>query len=230
MTRSRYRAGCVISSEASRMASSGRSRESYAPAVLAYLEVHRPAGVELVPLEADRVTVGRTSSNDITLASDGKVSRLHAVLERLSETWCIRDLGSRNGTFLNGERVDRDRVVRPGDEIRVGGTRLVYRAEKSSEVLVTEIPERVPSLTQRERDVLLALFQPAVEGEVFAEPASTREIATTLSVSEAAIKQHLAHLYDKFGIHEGDRRRVKLANEALRRGAVSLADARSARS
>ena len=49
-----------------------------------------------------------------------------------------------------------------------------------------------------------------------------------VSVSEAAVKQHLAHLYDKFGIYEGDRRRVKLANEALRRGAVSLADVRNA--
>ena len=120
--------------------------------------------------------------------------------------------------------------MHPGDEIRVGSTLVVYRAEKSSEVLVTEIPERVPSLTQRERDVLLALFQPAVEGEVFVEPASTREIATKLSVSEAAVKQHLAHLYDKFGVHEGDGRRVRLANEALRRGAISLADARDARS
>ena len=196
--------------------------------MVAFLEVHRPAGVELAPLEAGRVTIGRAASNDIPLVSDGRVSRLHAVLERLSGGWCLRDLSSRNGTFLNGERVDRDRVVRPGDEIRVGGTRLVYRAETSSEVLVTETPERVPSLTQRERDVLMALFQPAVEGEVFAEPASTREIATTLSVSEAAVKQHLAHLYDKFGIYEGDRRRVKLANEALRRGAVSLADVRNA--
>jgi pSer/pThr/pTyr-binding forkhead associated (FHA) protein len=198
--------------------------------VLAFLEVHGPSGVELVPLETGRVSIGRALSNDITLDSDGKVSRLHAVLERLSGGWCIRDLGSRNGTFLNGERVDRDRVVHPGDEIRVGSTRVVYRAEKSSEVLVTEIPERVPTLTQRERDVLLALFRPAVEGEVFVEPASTREIATTLSVSEAAVKQHLAHLYDKFGVHEGDGRRVRLANEALRRGAVSLADARDARS
>ena len=41
-------------------------------------------------------------------------------------------------------------------------------------------------------------------------------------VSEAAVKQHLAHLYDKFGVEGGgERRRVALANEALRRGAVA---------
>jgi DNA-binding CsgD family transcriptional regulator len=54
-------------------------------------------------------------------------------------------------------------------------------------------------------------------------------MATRLSISEAAVKQHLGHLYDKFEIYgEGDRRRVRLANEALRRGAVSLADVRAA--
>lgn len=193
-----------------------------------FLEVHRPEGVDLVPLAAVRVTIGRDPSNDITVASDLKASRLHAVLEQLSAGWCVRDLNSRNGTFLNGERVGRDRPLRPGDEIRVGDTRFVYRADKSSDAPVTEGPERAPDLTPRERDVLLALFQPALAGEVFAEPASTREIASSLSVSEAAVKQHLLHLYDKFGIYEGDRRRVRLANEALRRGAVSLADVRSA--
>ena len=198
--------------------------------MLACLEVRRPEGVELVELDTDRVTIGRAPSNDITLASDSKISRFHAVLERLSGVWCLRDLSSRNGTFVNGERVDRDRVVYPGDEIRLGATHLRYRSEQSSDTLATEIAARVPSLTRRERDVLLALFQPAVEGDVFSEPASTREIAAALSVSDAAVKQHLGHLYDKFGIAEGDRRRVRLANEALHRGAVSLADVRSPRS
>jgi DNA-binding NarL/FixJ family response regulator len=76
--------------------------------------------------------------------------------------------------------------------------------------------------------VLLALFRPALTADVFSEPASTKEMAAALSVSEAAVKQHLAHLYDKFEIYgEGDRRRVRLANEALRRGAVTLADVRA---
>lgn len=193
-----------------------------------FLEVHRPEGVELAPLAGSRVTIGRDPTNDVTVSSDPKASRLHAVLEKLSAGWCVRDLNSRNGTFLNGERVGRDRPLHPSDEIRVGDTRLVYRADKSSDAPVTEAPERAPSLTPRERDVLLALFRPALAGEVFAEPASTREMAEKLSVSEAAVKQHLLRLYDKFGILEGDRRRVRLANEALRRGAVNLADVRSA--
>ena len=197
----------------------------------AYLEVWSDSGAQLVPLETARVTLGRVASNDVPLPWDKKASRLHAVLEELAGGWCVRDLSSRNGTFLNGERVDRDRPLAAGDEIRIGGTRLVFRAERSAaDAGVTEGAERPPELTPRERDVLVALFRPALAGEVFSEPASTREIAKALSVSEPAVKQHLLRLYDKFGIYEGgERRRVRLANEALRRGAVTLAEVRSAR-
>jgi DNA-binding CsgD family transcriptional regulator len=195
----------------------------------AYLEVSQPHGVELVALESDRVTIGRATSNDVTLLADGKASRLHAVLERLPAGWCIRDLSSHNGTFVNRERVDRDRPLHGGDEIRVGRTLLVFRSDSVvSDRLKTEGPELAPEVSPREREVLLALFRPALSGAIFAEPASTREIATALSVSEAAVKQHLLRLYDKFGIYEGgERRRVRLANEALLRGAVTLADVRN---
>ena len=57
---------------------------------------------------------------------------------------------------------------------------------------------------------------------MFAEPASVQEIAQQLAVTEAAIKQHLLRLYDKFEIWEGTRRRVRLANEALRLAIVRL--------
>ena len=194
----------------------------------AYLEVWRPEGAELVVLDSARVTVGRSATNDVVLAADTRASRLHAALERLPAGWLIRDLSSRNGTFVNGARVDRDRPLSGGDEIQIGATRLVFRAERSgAEAGVTEGAERPPELTPREREVLLALYRPAQTSEVFAEPASTRAVATELAVSEAAIKQHLAKLYDKFGILEGERRRLRLANEALRRGAVTMADVRN---
>jgi ATP/maltotriose-dependent transcriptional regulator MalT len=79
-----------------------------------------------------------------------------------------------------------------------------------------------PPLTRRERDVLEALCRPVLSGSPFTEPASIREIAAELVVSDAAVKQHLLRLYDKFGIpDDGRRRRVELANAVVRSGVLT---------
>jgi ATP/maltotriose-dependent transcriptional regulator MalT len=75
-----------------------------------------------------------------------------------------------------------------------------------------------PELTRREADVLAALCQPAQAGEMFRQPASAREIAGQMSVTEAAIKQHLIRLYDKFAIPPGSDRRTRMANAAAALG------------
>ena len=191
-----------------------------------YLELWTPAGRELVPLEAGRLTLGSDPANDLALTADPTLSRLHAVLERYEAGWCVRDLDSRNGTFVNGQRIWSERPLRTGDELRVGGTRLVYRGDEPGGA-GTQASEPAPEVTRREREVLLVLCRTVLAGEAFTEPASIREIADALVVTEAAVKQHLAHLYDKFGIHGGsERRRVRRANEALRRGAVTMAGLR----
>jgi predicted component of type VI protein secretion system len=192
-----------------------------------YLEAWKP-GPELVPLGGDKVTVGKGAENDLVIATDGTVSRLHAVLEKIGSDWVLRDLGSRNGTFLNGERLFSERVLRPGDEIRIGQTRLVYRAEDAGRpVTMTQAAQPAPTLTQREREVLLALCAPLLEGSLFTEPASVRDVAATLVVTEPAVRQHLLRLYEKFGVPDtGERRRVLLANDAISRGAVTVADLR----
>ena len=86
-----------------------------------------------------------------------------------------------------------------------------------------------PEITPRERDVLISLCSPAARADLFVEPASVRDIAASLAVSEAAVKQHLLNLYEKFSITDcGERRRVALAREALRRDVVSVRELRSA--
>lgn len=198
----------------------------------AHLEVSKPSGRELIPLSGLRLTLGKASTNDVSLEHDPTVSRLHAVLENHGSAWSIRDLGSRNGTYLNGEKIDAERVLRSGDELRVGKSRLVYlEARQSDEPLeeATIVPDAAqlpPRLTRREVDVLMVLCRPLVSDDPFPEPASVRRMAGDLYVTEAAVKQHLQNLYDKFSIPtEGDRR-VRLANEALRRGAVTIAQLR----
>lgn len=193
----------------------------------AYVQVWHPGGPVVVTLDADRVTLGKAGSNDVPIGSDRSVSRMHAVLERFPAGWCVRDLNSRNGTFVNGERIMGERPLHSGDEIRVGKTRLTYRADESAvEYTATESALSAPDLTRREREVLLALCRPVLSGDLFTEPASIHQVAQELFVTDAAVKQHLVNLYDKFAIHEsqGGVRRVRLANEAIRRGAVSLAD------
>jgi DNA-binding CsgD family transcriptional regulator len=188
-----------------------------------YLEMWVDGDRRRVALEGDRVTIGQSSDNDVVLAFDRTVSRVHAVLERVASRWVIRDLGSRNGTFVNGDRIFGERAVRPGDEIRVGTIRLIAHGEDASQDR-TIGADTGPELTRREREVLVALCRPMMSGGVFREPASVRQIAAELVVTEAAVKQHLQRLYDKFGLFEREGRRVRLANESIRRGVVSTAE------
>jgi hypothetical protein len=68
------------------------------------------------------VTIGRAPDCDCHLV-EPSVSRRHAQLRRVDETWLLRDLGSSNGTRLNGLRVTEEIEVRPGDQLSLGGVR-----------------------------------------------------------------------------------------------------------
>jgi hypothetical protein len=194
----------------------------------AAVEVWSLSGRAIVALDHPRVTVGKDHENDIALPGDPTVSQLHAVLERFPAGWCVSDLGSSNGTFVNGERIWSAHRLRHGDEIRVGTIRLLFRNSADVGRTATAADERPPSLTARERDVLAVLCRPLLDRDMFTDPSSVREIATELVVSEAAVKQHLVNLYVKFGVAEAvAHRRSRLANEAIRRAAITLNDLRT---
>ncbi len=150
------------------------------------------------------------------------------MLEQFAAGWCVTDLGSSNGTWVNGERIWSAHRLGHGDELRIGQTRLIFRDVAQAVGSATETEAEAPTLTPRERDVLVALCRPLLARDLFTEPASTRAIADELVITQAAVKQHLANLYDKFGVPSGDtNRRARLANEALRRGAVSVSQLRA---
>jgi FHA domain len=193
-----------------------------------HLEVWKPSGRELIALSGQRVTLGKAPTNVVSLEHDTTVSRLHAVLENFGQAWSVRDLGSRNGTFVNGEKIVAERILRSGDELRLGSSRLMFwMTSEAGEAGTDQETEtgrsilRPPRMTPRELEVLMVLCRPFASDDPFPEPVSVRQMARELFVTEAAVKQHLQHLYDKFGIQaEGDRR-VRLANAAIRLGAVN---------
>lgn len=78
--------------------------------------------LELQPGHAYRV--GRSAANDVTL-KDMQVSSYHARLDPDRDEFIVRDLESRNGTSVNGERV-KSRRLRPGDRLRLGTTDVLY--------------------------------------------------------------------------------------------------------
>ena len=80
----------------------------------------------VVPVSGDRVVVGRSRECDVRV-DDNNVSRRHAELSRDEDSeWSVVDLGSTNGTEVNGRRITRRTPVRDGDRIAIGGTELVF--------------------------------------------------------------------------------------------------------
>ena len=178
-------------------------------------------GGEIVALIGEVTTVGRGRGVDIRL-DDPSVSRLHAELVRRGPYVYVVDLGlSRNGTRVNGRPIAR-RVLDEGDVLSFGAARCriggIPHEDLSEEAELRR--SAAPELTRREIDVLTSLCRPALSDEAFALPATAHEIAADLVVTEAAVKQHLLRLYQKFRVPEGPNRRTRLANEVVALGLV----------
>jgi pSer/pThr/pTyr-binding forkhead associated (FHA) protein len=184
--------------------------------------------VELAP-DRPRVGVGRHPSSDLPLPWDDEVSRSHADLECISGVWTIVDDGrSRNGSFVNGERLRGRRALHPGDVIKLGSTRLTFHAGAAEhELRSTAVTkgEVGPAVSPSQRRVLVALCRPLASGRL-AVPPSNRELARELSLSVETVKSHLQTLFESFALKATPQhhKRAALAREALERGVVSERD------
>lgn len=78
-----------------------------------------PTPGKVFPLEETELSVGREGNNAIPI-NDAEVSRKHATLELRGSSYIIQDLGSTNGTFVNGARISSPQVLNPGDTVSFG--------------------------------------------------------------------------------------------------------------
>jgi hypothetical protein len=180
--------------------------------------------VELTP-DRSPLTVGRQPASDIALTWDDQVSRAHAEIECIGEIWTLADDGrSRNGSFVNGERVHGRRALRPGDMVTIGRTTLAYvaPAPRGDESTAPAAKRSPPPISAAQRRVLVALCRPLGEGG-FATPPSNRELAVALSLSIETVKFHLHALFEAFGLADlpQHQKRATLARIAMEQGLVA---------
>jgi pSer/pThr/pTyr-binding forkhead associated (FHA) protein len=79
------------------------------------------------PLEQNPALIGRDPAYDVTLTEDGAVSQTHAAISFDNGTFVLQDMGSENGTYLNGRLLTGPEILKDGDTIRVGDTSLVMQ-------------------------------------------------------------------------------------------------------
>jgi hypothetical protein len=102
------------------------SEEPAAPGRLLVVESDvLPAGAAVL-LEEQEVLIGRDPHAAAMLEGDGFVSARHAIVRVRGGSTSIVDLGSTNGTFVNGDRIAIETRLSPGDEVAVGSTRMLF--------------------------------------------------------------------------------------------------------
>lgn len=92
------------------------------------LIIRTPEGAaQNVRLTQTPLSLGRSAANDLSFTDDSGLSRRHMAFEPLGSGWQVRDLGSKNGTFVNAERLADARPLRNGDRITAGRLTIEFR-------------------------------------------------------------------------------------------------------
>jgi hypothetical protein len=132
--------------------------------------------------ESDEVRIGRNQDNEVRIDNPA-LSRYHASIEAVSGIYLVKDYGSQNGTYVNGEKVVGRRGLNDGDRITVGKFTLIFRTEKQAAVqqaMVTDhasyavagetIVMRAPAAEARERPCPWVGYLETTDGAIFPPP------------------------------------------------------------
>jgi len=184
----------------------------------------------IVDLDSDarpRITVGRSERADVAIDWDGEVSRLHAEIECAAGEWIVMDDGlSRNGTFVNGQRIAGRRRLRDGDAIRLGATVILFRnpASAPAATLRGSVGVTREQLSETQRRVLAALCRPYEDSSHLASPASNQQISDEIHLSLDAVKANLRAMYQLFGVARlpQNQKRAQLAERAITWGLAGV--------
>ena len=122
----------------------------------------------LVPLDRDRITLGRSSACELAYPDDSGLSRQHMAFVRVGDQWEVRDLGSKNGTLLNGKRLEHPTPFRLGDQVVAGHLTIQFAGEEPTaavardKVVFVDQPEAANRTTTTVAASLESLISPEI--------------------------------------------------------------------
>ena len=127
-------------------------------------------------LEGDQITIGRDSSNGIMI-NDAEISRRHARLTFQGGKYILEDLGSTNGTFVNGQRLAGPRVLKPGEVVSFGEQIVLVFEALSFDPGATVVSPRAAAVPSASRPVMPP--PPTPDDYAGSVPASPDPVVTT---------------------------------------------------
>jgi pSer/pThr/pTyr-binding forkhead associated (FHA) protein len=142
----------------------------------------------------DELVIGRHAEGAGRLSEDSEISRHHARLAReVSGDYAIEDLGSSNGTFVNGLRLAAPQLLAEGDSIEVGATTLLVRSI-AREAAATQAPAPPPAPTAA--PTIFARAPVVAEDAIAAEPASATADTANAAADTASAAADTATAYE----------------------------------
>jgi sigma-B regulation protein RsbU (phosphoserine phosphatase) len=158
------------------------------------ISIHTPDGkVTFVPFDRDRLRLGRAESSELCYRGVTGLSREHAVFEREGTDWMVRDLGSTNGTLVNGVRIQGRSPLHAGDRLQFGQLTAVFRdraePDGASVVFVDDHADPSASIT-------MTASLGGLLGEGGEAPSAKRMQALVRAGRELAGHMSLAQLFD----------------------------------
>lgn len=174
------------------------------------LTLHDGAQHQLLVLDRLPARIGRSTECEVRLPADPTVSRVHAVISATGQGLQVTDAGSRNGTFVNGQRLeDAGAPFTVSDRIRIGPYVLAMEGDDQAETLEASGPDTLrlrieTGLSPREMEVIALVAQGCTD----------QQVAQRLVLSVKTVRSHLDRIRDKTGC----RRRPELARFAFEHG------------
>ena len=165
----------------------------------------------IIPLDKPETLIGRSKECDLILQAPS-VSRKHAVIKVFGDDVYLKDLGSRNGCYINGVKTRDEEILRSADIIRIGAMEFIFQDEEceieedDSEKTLIDVKKQQESdfvkqyaLSTREEEVLYLLLKGL----------KVKEISDKLFISQGTAKNHVLSIYSKTDCHS----RIELSHK-----------------